>query len=384
MTLKLQDFDHVHDRMKSLTAEPNSYKIEVESCQENIKREQTLRKSLEDQSQHQVNQYQELKKKMTEDMAQVYARVQESEENLEKVKSENDELRQNNSTLLKENEGILQRVEDLEKETNVMQENLFEGELVTRGDIQNPDRKSQYSQPPQEDANIQSTGQNEQTKKVFRDVKPVGDTIVFGDSNTRGLNRRRLAMGNGSLSGATLDSVIAYINNEPTPNEAVKRVIYHLGTNNIRDNTTDEIKTKLNTLKIKSADKFSNAKICFCEIPPNHHAPSPRITEVNGYIKSMDTAFLEVDAKDPGFFTRDGIHYNKQGLGRLAASMKKWARENGHSFDATSDHSKQRRFQEKPFLWNQQNRRKGRNSQWRNAGPAQQLINLLLTSLGKR
>ena len=167
-------------------------------------------------------------------------------------------------------------------------------------------------------------------------------------------------MGIGSLSGATLDSVIAYINNEPTPNEAVKCVIYHLGTN-IRDNTTAEIKTKLNTLKIKSADKFPNAKICFCEIPPNHHAPSPRITEVNEYIKSMDTAFLEVDAKDPGFFTRDGIHYNKQGLGYLAASMKKWARENGHSFDTTSDHSKQCRLQEKPFLWNQQNRRKGRN-----------------------
>jgi len=131
MTLRLQDFDHVHDCMKSLTAELNSYKIEVESCQENIKREQTPRKSLEDQLQHQVNQYQELKKKMTEDMAQVYPLVRESEENLEKVKSENDELRQNNSTLLKENEAILQRVKDLEKETNVIQEHLFEGELAT-------------------------------------------------------------------------------------------------------------------------------------------------------------------------------------------------------------------------------------------------------------
>ena len=68
---------------------------------------------------------------MTEDMAQVYALVRESEENLEKVKSENDELRQNNSTLLKENEAILQRVKDLEKETNVIKEHLFEGELAT-------------------------------------------------------------------------------------------------------------------------------------------------------------------------------------------------------------------------------------------------------------
>lgn len=130
---------------------------------------------------------------------------------------------------------------------------------------------------------IQTTGQNEQTKEVFRDLKHVGDTMVIGDSNTRGLNRRRLAMGTGPLSGATLDSVIAYINKEPTPNEAVKRVIYHLGTNNITDNTTDEIKIKHNTLKIKSSDKFLNAIVCFCEMPPNHNAPSLRITEVSEY-----------------------------------------------------------------------------------------------------
>ena len=40
-------------------------------------------------------------------------------------------------------------------------------------------------------------------------------------------------MGIGSLSGATLDSVIAYLENDPTPSEAIKRVIYHVGTNNI-------------------------------------------------------------------------------------------------------------------------------------------------------
>jgi len=115
----------------------------------------------------------------------------------------------------------------------------------------------------------------------------------------------------------------------------------------------------LNTLKIKPEDKFPIAIIGFCEIPPNHQTPSPKITEVNEYIKLMDSAFLEVDAKDPvGFFTRDGIHYNKPGLGRLAASMKKWARENGHSFEATSGYSKQRRSQERLFPWNQQNPQK--------------------------
>lgn len=39
VTLKLQDFDHVHARMESLTAELNKSKNEVENCQEIIKSE---------------------------------------------------------------------------------------------------------------------------------------------------------------------------------------------------------------------------------------------------------------------------------------------------------------------------------------------------------
>ena len=37
-------------------------------------------------------------------------------------------------------------------------------------------------------------------------------------------------MGIGSLSGATLDSTIVYLENDPTPSEAVHCVIYHVGT----------------------------------------------------------------------------------------------------------------------------------------------------------
>ena len=69
------------------------------------------------------------------------ARVRESEESNEKIKSENEKLRQKNITLTKANELILKRVEDIEKETNVMQDKLFDGELVTRGDNQTTGRK---------------------------------------------------------------------------------------------------------------------------------------------------------------------------------------------------------------------------------------------------
>lgn len=140
-------------------------------------------------------------------------------------------------------------MEDIEKETIVIQVKLFDGELVTRGENQITDRKLQaLRQQQQRQMDTQESGQHEQTNKVLRKVKPVGDTIIFGDSNTRGLDRKRLAMGVGSLSGATLDSAIAYLDNEPTLSKAVKRVIYHLGTNSISRNSTNEIKNKLDTL----------------------------------------------------------------------------------------------------------------------------------------
>ena len=165
-------------------------------------------------------------------MAQLYARVRESEESYEKVKSENEELRQTNITLTKANELILKHVEDIEKETNVMQDKLFDGELVTRGDNQTTDRKlaALQQQQQQRQLDAQESSPHDKTNKIFREIKPVGDTIIFGDSNTRGLDRKRLAMGIGSLSGATLDSTIVYLENDPTPSEAVHCVIYHVGT----------------------------------------------------------------------------------------------------------------------------------------------------------
>lgn len=77
-------------------------------------------------------------------------------------------------------------------------------------------------------------------------------------------------MGIRSLSGATLSSAIAYIDSEPVPVDSVELVIYHLGTNNSKVNSTDEIEQKLNTLATKSATKFPKAKIGFRGIPQNH------------------------------------------------------------------------------------------------------------------
>ena len=49
MKLKLQDFNHVHDHIESLTSDMNKTKLEVKSYQDITKREQTLRESIEGQ-----------------------------------------------------------------------------------------------------------------------------------------------------------------------------------------------------------------------------------------------------------------------------------------------------------------------------------------------
>ena len=268
MKLNLQDFNHIHDRIESLTSDLNKTKLEVKSYHDITKREQTLRESIEGQLQHHQSQYQEYRKKVTDEMAQLYARIRESEESYEKVKSENEELRQKNIMLTKPNELILKRVEDIEKETNVMQDKLFDGELVTHGNNQTTDQKLvALQQQQQRQLDALEFSPHDKTNKVFRKIKPVGDTIIFGDSNTLGLDRKRLAMSIGSLSGATLDSAIAYLENDPTPSEADKRVIYHVGTNNISIDSTEEIKAKLDTLKDKTTEKYPSATIGFCEIP---------------------------------------------------------------------------------------------------------------------
>ena len=75
MKLKLQDFNHVHDRIESLTSDLNKTKLEVKSYQDIIKRDQTLHESIEGQLRHHQSQYQEYSKKVIDEMAQLYARV---------------------------------------------------------------------------------------------------------------------------------------------------------------------------------------------------------------------------------------------------------------------------------------------------------------------
>ena len=276
---------------------------------------------------------------------------------------------------------IQKRVDAIEKELNSIQESIFNGEVVAH---RKPLSRESIVHLPENDRPPTSSQdqrkQATQEQKAFKKVKPVGDTIIFGNTNTRGLESHRLTMGIGSLSGATFDSAIKYLQSDPTPDEAVKRVIFHLGTNHTHTESPTECpRDKLNILVTESRSKFPNAKIAFCKIPPqfnnNGDTENGRIAQLNEEMKSLDVEFTDVKATEASLFTRDGKHYNKRGLAVLAGALIQWARKNGHT--STSPRCKQQ--SQNPRGKHPNSRPSGTRNLSRDS--SQQLLNLLLATL---
>ena len=142
-------------------------------------------------------------------------------------------------TIIEENEQLRKRVDDVEKEVNSIHEKIFNGEFVTNKKTKSqtpfPLENANCSISPPANSQDQLTQAARANKKptAFRKITPVGNTIIFGDSNTKGLEKSRMAMGIGSISGATFDSVISYLQSDPTPDESINRIIFHLGSNDI-------------------------------------------------------------------------------------------------------------------------------------------------------
>ena len=377
-TCTLQDLQAT---IQSTTAELQQSKTETQRCYELIIKERSLRESIETELQNHFKNFAEYKAKTTQEITQLFARVRTAEEKAEQANDHDETIQQGNISVMEENVLIKKRVDDIEKELNSIQESIFNGEVVAN---RKPlSRESIVLSPENDRPPASSQDQRKQAtqeQKAFKKVKPVGDTIIFGDSNTRGLESRRLTMGIGSLSGATFDSAIKYLQSDPTPDEAVKRVIFHLGTNHIHiESPTESLRDKLNILVTESRSKFPNAKIAFCKIPPqfNHNGDikNDRIAQLNEEMKLLDVEFIDVKATEASLFTRDGKHYNKRGLAVLAGALIQWARKNGHT--STSPRSKQQSHNPRGKHFNT------RPSGTRNLSgdPSQQLLNLLLATL---
>ena len=176
-------------------------------------------------------------------------------------------------------------MDDVEKEVNSIHEKVFNGELVTNKKTKSqtpfPLENANCSISPPANSQDQLTQAARANKKptAFRKITPVGNTLIFGDSNTKGLEKSRMAMmGIGSISGATFDSVISYLQSDPTPDESINRIISHLVQ-------TTSTQTPLKHRQINWLDW------------PKRHRPSSRVRRLRFAKSRLKSTLLRILAR---------------------------------------------------------------------------------------
>ena len=102
--------------------------------------------------------------------------------------------------------------------------------------------------------------------------------------------------------------VVTHRKYDPTPDEAVKCVLFHLGINHIHtESPIESLRNKLNILDTESRSKFPNAKVAFCKIPPqfsnNGDTKNGKIAQFNEEMKLLDVEFMDVKATEASLFT---------------------------------------------------------------------------------
>ena len=222
-------------------------------------------------------------------------------------------------------------IKDVLQEMNKIQESLFDGDTVQRRPRQSNANESNIEEPSieTEEDQTRSSAHVQPNNKVFRDMK--GRSLIFGDSNTKGLDPKKLKMKIGSISGATLESSINHLRETAREKDTVPEfIIYHLGTNDLLNNSDAAImKQKINTIYELSETKYPKAMIGFCQIPGLQSVPEDKIRDINQHINDHEHITLITNTIHESDFTMDKLHYNNRGLARLAMSIKGWAKDNG-------------------------------------------------------
>ena len=285
--------------------------------------------------------FHELKKSMeslNSDVNSLFTRSRHGEELSDEMKDKQETI--NSTTLILKNDiaELKSRIINLEENANSIQEVIFTGEDVVNHkrrtlDVTDEDRSADHNQP-----------------RMYREIKRNGKNtvLVYGDSNTKGLDKNKLNTDINSLSGATIDSVILHLKESTRKaDESVKGIIFHLGTNNMSTNSTDILKNKINSLHEIASKQFPKATIGMCQIPKQHAADiNDKISEINDFIyKQKNLHLIRVFCEDK-HFQRDGIHYNKHGLAILAINIKKWIIKNNLD-KSTHIHRHQHDYQER-------------------------------------
>ena len=110
--------------------------------------------------------------------------------------------------------------------------------------------------------------------------------------------------------------------------KSVEAVIYHLGTNNLTSDDTQEIKDKVDEVIDLAISVYPNAKVGMCQVPKRKHVDPGKIEEVNKHINKNDRAQYIRIYLNESHFNEDGLHYNKHGLAVVGMNIKRWMKVN--------------------------------------------------------
>ncbi|KAI8518804.1 G-protein coupled receptor [Branchiostoma belcheri] len=159
--------------------------------------------------------------------------------------------------------------------------------------------------------------------------------IIAGDSNTRGIVPNILYPGKQVLKYAAMTIPQATNLIETTSHNDPKCIVFHVGTNDIRQERAAQCVTEnIRHLMMTTHDKYPDATIIISSVPPRDDNHLMAVTQdVNNFLHVLGQELPFVhdvnndnlgDGKTikPSLFHRDGYHLNKSGLKMLAANWK--------------------------------------------------------------
>lgn len=169
-------------------------------------------------------------------------------------------------------------------------------------------------------------------KQASKRNKPTGnpDVVVIGDSMTKHVIGHKLSrdkkVHSASYSGATIQDVNDHA--KPFLRRKPKKVIIHVGTNNLRNDNPKKIQRDLKQLTTQMKKDNPDVTLAFSSIIKRKDDSSlnANINKVNtsmkNYCQSNDIDFICNDDIDDSCLFKDGIHLNKKGVFKLASNLR--------------------------------------------------------------
>ena len=271
-----------------------------------------------------------LNDRMKAELRELFERTRHGQDKYEHLQANDDDIFDMIKAMQDNMDELKGKIKDLEEEMNNIQEDVFNRDESVETVAIN---KEAYSDARRDDPrdntahverrNDRRTGDDTRTEKVFREPRKNkfnNDILIFGDSNTKGLNPKKLNANINSLSGATIDSALSLLSSSQETDDTIKGVVFHLGSNNLINDTTQSIQEKFDVLIESTKRKYPNVKIGICHIPNWKDMDNQKIQQINAFLKSGKAEFIPVSR----YFQNDNKHYNQHGLAILAMNIKKW------------------------------------------------------------